>query len=151
MPDTHDIGRAFTHSVILDNAAPIVHKAFTAEYDDPCRHSPTLIIRTRFRRKGKWHGIRKSWLSVQIKLPTGPTLGTGNGPTPRWGIVLGWWRYPKLYDEWSALLRAVRMGRGPDARDATNYESPTSESVSESVRDVDRRRVDAADDAGAGS
>jgi hypothetical protein len=142
MPDTHDIGRLLTHSVRLADDAPIVHRAITAEFDDPCRYSNSLVVRTRFRRKGRWHGVRKSWLSLQIKLPT------GERQEARWGIVLGWWRYPE--DEgWSALLKAVQMGREPDERDSTNFELPTSESVSESVRDVDRRRVEPAGDAGA--
>jgi hypothetical protein len=138
MPDTHDLGRLFVHSVQLDPGAPIVHKAFTAEYDDPCRHSPTLVIKTPLRRRGRWHGIRKSWISVQVKLPTGEAV-----PGMRWGIVAGWWRFSKTLDEWSALLKAVRMGREPDGDDDTNYEAPTSASIRDSLIDVDRRRVDA--------
>lgn len=142
MPDTHDLGRLFTHSIYLDPRAPIVHKAFTAEYDDPCRHSPTLVIKTPFGRAGRWHGIRKSWLSVQIKLPTGGLIGA------RWGIVLGWWRFSKTLDEWTALLKAIRMGHEPDGDDDINFEDPTSESIGSTLIDVDRRRVPDAGDAG---
>lgn len=136
MPDTHDLGRLFVHSIYLDPSAPVFHKAFTAEYDDPCRHSPTLVIKTPFGRAGRWHGIRKSWLSAQIKLPTGGLIGA------RWGVVIGWWRFSKTLDEWSALLKAVRMGHEPDGKDERNYEDPTGESIRDSLIDVDRRRVD---------
>lgn len=142
MPDTHDLGRILTHSVQLDPGAPLVHRAMTAEYDDPMRFSRSLVIRTWFRRKGKWHGIRRSWLSVQIKLPTGERLDSA-----RWGIVLGWWRYPK--DEgWSALLEAVRTGR-KDGDESVNFEQPTSASIRRAQRYVYRRRVDAVTGPGA--
>lgn len=144
MPDTKDLGRLFVHSVQLDDGAPILHRAITAEYDHNGRYSNSLVIKTRMRRAGRWHGIRKSWLSVQVKLPTGPRLASGV-----WGIVLGWWRYPHD-DGWSALLKAVRMGKDTDGRDDINYEAPTRESIGSTLIDVDRRRVDAPDDAGAG-
>lgn len=137
MPDTHDLGRLFAHSMPLEPSAPVVHKAFTAEYDDPCRHSPTLVVKTPFRREGRWHGIRRSWISVQVKLPTGKVIDG-----MRWGIVLGWWRFSDTMDEWSALLKAVRMGHEPDGDDERNYEDPTGESIRGSLIDVDRRRVD---------
>lgn len=152
MPDTHDAGRLFTHSLVLDQDAPIVHKAFTAEYDDPCRHSPTLVIKTRFRRRGRWHGIRKSWLSVQVKLPTGPFLGQADsdGPTPVWGIVLGWWRTPKLHDEWAALIRAMRLGHEVDEDDEREFEDPEFDGTNESrgIGLVSGRRTDAVTDSG---
>jgi hypothetical protein len=142
MPDTHDLGRLFTHSVPLVTGSPIVHQAFTAEYDDPCRHSPTIVIKTPLRREGRWHGIRKSWLSVQVKLPTGkPVEGM------RWGIVVGWWRFSKELDEWSALLRAVRMGR-TDGDEAVNFENPTSASIRRALKLISGRRVPADGDAG---
>lgn len=143
MPDTHDLGRLFAHSVVLDPEAPIAHRAITAEYDDPCRYSNSLVIRTPLRRRGRWHGIRKSWLSVQVKLPTGEPLGA------LWGIVLGWWRYPED-DGWSALLKAVRMGR-TDGDEARNFEDPDGESMDRARRLTDRRRVDDPDDAGTGA
>lgn len=143
MPDTHDLGRLFSHAIYLDPRAPIVHRAFTAEYDDPCRHSPTIVIKTPFGRAGRWHGIRKPWLSVQVKLPTGGLIGA------RWGIVIGWWRFSKTLDEWSALLKAVRMGRETDDLDVANYEDPTGESTRLALIDVTRRRVDAPGRAGA--
>jgi hypothetical protein len=119
-----------------------VHKAFTAEYDDPCRHSPTLVVKTPLRRAGRWHGIRKSWLSVQVKLPTGERM------PGRWGIVLGWWRFSDTYDEWSALLKAIRMGR-TDGDEAVNYENPSSASIRRSLKLISGRRTDDPDDAGA--
>lgn len=140
MPDTHDVGRLFAHSMPLDPSAPIVHKAFTAEYDDPCRHSPTLVIKTPLRREGRWHGIRKSWLSVQVKLPTGKRVDG-----MRWGIVLGWWRFTDDLDEWSALLKAVRMGR-TDGDEAVNFENPTSASIRRALKFISGRRTDAPDD-----
>jgi len=143
MPDTHDAGRLFAHSVMLSPDAPVVHRAFTAEYEDPCRHSPTVVIKTPFRREGRWHGIRRSWLSVQIKLPTGKVVGG-----MRWGIVLGWWRFSKDMDEWSALLKAVRNGR-TDGDEAVNYEDPSSASIRRSVTIIAGRRTDDPDDAGA--
>lgn len=143
MPDTHDIGRLLTHSVQLDPGAPVAHTATTAEFDDPMRYSRSLVLKTGLRRKGRWHGIRKSWLSVQVKLPTGEPLTDAV-----WGIVLGWWRYPK-HEDWSALLRAVRLGKEPDGDDTTNFELPTSESIRGATRDVDRRRTDAVTEPGA--
>jgi len=145
MPDTKDLGRLFTHAVQLSPSAPVVHRAFTAEYDDPCRHSPTVVIKTPFRREGRWHGIRRSWLSVQIKLPTGKVA-----EGMRWGIVVGWWRFSETLDEWSALLKAVRMGHEPDGDDGINFEDPTSTSIRRTVELTDRRRVGDPDDAGAG-
>jgi hypothetical protein len=142
MPDTHDVGRLFTHSMPLEPSAPVFHKAFTAEYDDPCRHSPTIVIKTPLRREGRWHGIRKSWLSVQVKLPTGKAVDG-----MRWGIVFGWWRFSKELDEWSALLKAVRNGR-TDGDEAVNYENPTSASIRRALSYVTRRRVPADGDAG---
>ena len=136
MPDTHDIGRLLAHSVQLDPGAPLVHRAVTAEFDDPGRYSRSIVIRTPFNRAGRWLGIRKSWLSVQVKVPAGERLREAV-----WGIVLGWWRYPD--DEgWSALLEAVQTGKRPDERDERNFELPTRESVSGALRDVNRRRVD---------
>lgn len=143
MPDTHDLGRLFVHPARLDPGAPVAHRAFTAEYDYPGRHSPTLVLKTPFRRWGRWHGIRKSWLSVQVKLPTGERMAGA-----RWGIVLGWWRCPKT-DEWSALLKAVRMGHEPDGEDERNYEDPTSASTRRALSENTGRRVPADDDAGA--
>lgn len=141
MPDTHDLGRLFTHSVQLDPEAPAVHTAVTAEYDDPCRFSRSAVIRTRFRRRGRWHGIRRSWLSVQIKLPTGERITDAV-----WGIVVGWWRYPAIDEEWDALARATRLGKDPDG---TSYTAPTGASQDQSLIDVDRRRVDATGHPGA--
>lgn len=143
MPDTHDLGRLFAHSVQLDGDAPIVHRAITAEYDHGGRNSNSWVIKTRFARSGRWHGIRKSWISVQVKLPTGPFLASGV-----WGIVLGWWRDPDD-DGWSALLKAVRMGR-TDGDEAVNFEAPTSASIRRSLKLISRRRVADPDDAGAG-
>lgn len=146
MPDTHDAGRLFTHSVQLDPDAPIVHTAFTAEYDDPCRHSPTLVVKTPLRREGRWHGIRKSWLSVQVKLPTGKVVDG-----MRWGIVLGWWRFSDTFDEWSALLKAIRMGKEPDDADEREFTNPEFKGTNKDrgIGIVVRRRVDADGDAGA--
>lgn len=135
MPDTKDLGRLFTHAVQLDGDAPIFHRAITAEYDHNGRYSNSWVIKTKLARSGRWHGIRRSWLSVQVKLPTGPFLASGV-----WGIVLGWWRYPND-DGWSALLRAIRMGKEPDGNDDANYEAPTSESIRGTLIDVDRRRT----------
>lgn len=145
MPETHDAGRLFTHPVMLSPDSPVVHKAFTAEYDDPCRHSPTIVLRTWFRRAGRWHGIRKSWLSVQVKLPTGERI-----PGTVWGIVIGWWRYPKIDEEWSALLKAVRMGQEPDGNDQREFTDPEFEGTNadRGIGIVVRRRADAPDDAG---
>lgn len=145
MPDTHDIGRLFVHSMPLEPSAPVVHRAFTAEYDDPCRHSPTIVIKTPLRREGRWHGIRKSWLSVQVKLPTGPVI-----EGIRWGIVVGWWRFSETLDEWSALLKAIHLGHETDDLDEANYEDPTGESTHRSRELIAGRRVDDPDDAGAG-
>ena len=67
--DTHDLGRLFVHPARLADDAPVFHRALTAEYNDPGRHSNSLVIKTPFMREGRWHGIRRSWLSVQAKLP----------------------------------------------------------------------------------
>lgn len=143
MPETHDLGRAFTHSVQLDAGAPVVHRAITAEYDHGGRYSNSWVVRTPLARRGRWHGIRKSWVSVQVKLPTGERLASGV-----WGIVLGFWRRSDD-DGWSALLKAVRMGKDPDGLDDANYEFPTSASISSAMREVTDRRVDVPGDAGA--
>lgn len=145
LPDTHDLGRAFTHSVWLDKDAPVAHTALTAEYDHGGRYSHSLVIKTRLRRRGRWHGIRKSWLSVQVKLPTGKARDGGV-----WGIVLGWWRYADD-DGWSALLRATRMGKEPDDTDEREFTDPefTGTNKDRGIGLVDRRRVDAPGDPGA--
>lgn len=137
MPDTHDIRRLFAHSVQLDPSAPVAHKAITAEYDDPCRYSRSVVLKTPLRRRGRWHGIRKSWLSVQVKLPTGERIADAV-----WGIVLGWWRYPEPDQEWFWLQRAIELDHTPDGNDERNYTAPTSASIRYTVIDVDRRRVD---------
>ena len=136
MPDTHDMGRLFVHAARLTDNAPVFHRALTAEYDDPGRYSKSLVIKTPFMRKGRWFGIRRSWLSAQVKLPTGTAM-----PYARWAVVIGWWRYPKD-DGWSALLRATQLGHEPDGDDERNFESPTSESIHSALTDVTGRRVD---------
>jgi hypothetical protein len=125
--------------VQLDPGAPRFHTALTAEYDDPCRFSRSLVIRTGIHRRGRWAGIRLSWLSVQAKIP----IGTREDSV--WGIVIGWWRYPRVNEEWSALLKAVRLGR-TDGDEAVNYENPTSASARRALRRVYGRRMDAAVD-----
>lgn len=143
MPDTHDFGRLLTHLVQLDPGAPRFHTAMTAEYNDPMRYSRSLVIRTGIHRRGQWFGIRLSWLSIQAKIPI------GKREDGVWGIVLGWWRYPKGDDNWPQLLQAVQTGREPDERDAANFELPTRESIRGAVEQVDRRRVDAVTGPGA--
>lgn len=136
MPDTHDIRRLFVHSVQLDPDAPAAHRALTAEYDDPCRYSRSLVLKTPLRRKGRWHGVRKSWLSIQVKLPTGERISDAV-----WGIVVGWWRFPKLDQEWFWLQKAVELDHEPDEDDERNFTAPTSESISYTVIDIAGRRV----------
>lgn len=143
MPNTHDLRRLFAHSVQLDPGSPAVHTAITAEYDDPCRYSHSMVLKTPLRRAGRWHGIRKSWLSVQVKLPTGERIADAV-----WGIVLGWWRTPRLDQEWFWLQRAIELDHTPDEDDERNFTAPTSESIGYTVIDVDRRRVAAEPDAG---
>ena len=144
MPDTHDMGRLFVHAARLAHDAPVFHRALTAEYDDPGRYSNSVVIKTPFMRKGRWHGIRRSWLSAQVKLPTGTRM-----PDARWGIVIGWWRASR--DEgWSALLRATQLGHEPDGDDERNFESPTSASIHSALTDVTGRRVDDDERPGAG-
>lgn len=156
MPKTHDLGRLFGTSLRLSDDAPLVHTAISAEYDHGGRNCPkSVIIRTPMRRAGRWHGIRKSWLSVQIKLPTGDRhtkVSPKDGPSylsenPRWGIVLGWWRNADD-DGWSALARAVRLGR-TDGLESVNYENPTRESIRRAVRATFGRRTAGPGDAGA--
>lgn len=139
MPDTHDIGKLFTHAAQLSPDAPVFHRALTAEYDDPCRHSNSVVVKTPFRRAGKWFGIRKSWISMQVKLPLGKNMASV------WGIVIGWWRMPEVNEEWEALARATRLGSDPDER---QYTAPTSASIRESVELIAGRRTDSADDDG---
>jgi hypothetical protein len=146
LPKTHDFGRLFTTSLNLSEDAPAVHTAITAEYDHSgrkCEHS--LVVRTPLRRRGRWHGLRRSWLSVQIKLPTGERLTSG-----RWGIVLGWWRYPHD-DGWSALVRALHFGKAMDEADERDFTDPEFAGTNEDrgIGIVGRRRVDAPGDAGA--
>jgi hypothetical protein len=115
----------------------------TAEYDHGGRNCPwSVIVKTPFRRRGRWFGLRRSWLSAQVKLPFGEKL-----PVGRWGIVVGWWRYPDD-DGWSALLKAVRLGR-TDGDEAVNFESPTGASIRRALRIISGRRGDDAGDAGA--
>jgi hypothetical protein len=143
LPQTHDLGRAFTHPVQLDPDAPVLHRAITAEYDHGGRFSNSWVLKTPLARKGRWHGILTSWLSLQVKLPTGERMSSGV-----WGIVLGWWRHADD-DGWSALLKAVRMGR-TDGDEAVNYENPTSASIHRTLTDAAERRVDGTEHAGAG-
>ena len=143
--DTHDLGRLFVHPARLADDAPVFHRALTAEYSDPGRYSNSLIIKTPFRREGRWHGVRKSWLSAQVKLPT------GSRRDGVWGIVIGWWRDPE-YDDggYSTLLRATRLGHDLDGDDERNFSDPTSESIGGALSEIRRRGVDDPDDAGAG-
>lgn len=143
--DTHDLGRLFVHPARLADDAPVFHRALTAEYNDPGRYSNSLVIKTPFMRDGRWHGIRKSWLSAQAKLPTGPRVWGS-----RWAIVVGWWRDPE-YDDggYSTLLRATRLGHDLDGDDERNFSDPTSESISSALIEVDRRRTEPDADAGA--
>lgn len=146
MPQTHDLGRIFACSLNLSEDAPLVHRAITAEYDHSGRNCKrSLIIKTPFRRRGRWHGLRRSWLSCQVKLPTGEKL-----PVGRWGIVLGWWSYPDD-DGCSALLRAIHMGKEPDV-DEREFTDPEFEGTNKDrgIGIVDRRRVDDPGDAGSG-
>lgn len=139
--DTHDLGRLFVHAQPgIDPGAPRFHTAVTAEYDDPCRYSRSLVIRTGIHRRGRWFGIRLSWLSVQAKIPI------GERQDGVWGIVLGWWRYPKVDQEWEALAKATRLGADPDEE---YYTAPTSQGNSRALSDVAGRRTDTPVDAGA--
>ena len=141
--DTHDLGPAFVHPVRLSRDAPVIHRALTAEYEDPGRYSNSVVIKTPFRREGKWLGIRWPWLSVQAKLPAGPRI---NGA---WGVVIGWWRAPQDDGGWSTLLRATQLGHKPDGGDERNFEDPTSESIHSALTDVTGRRTDDEPHAGA--
>jgi hypothetical protein len=67
----------------------------------------------------------------------------------RWGIVLGWWRFPKANEEWTALAKATRLDHDLDELDECNFEDPTGASTRRALSDVDRRRVPSDDDAGA--
>jgi len=44
MPETHDLGRVFVHSIYLTENAPLFHTAETQELDDPFRTSPHSIV-----------------------------------------------------------------------------------------------------------
>jgi hypothetical protein len=144
--DTHDLGPAFVHPVPLRDDAPVVHAYVTQETDHPYRASRSVIVKTRFAREGRWHGIRKSWVSVQVKLPTGPKMADAV-----WGIVVGWWRHTGL-DEWEALLRALNQDHVPDGDDEREFTDPEFDGTNDDrgIGVIRRRRVDDPDDAGAG-
>lgn len=144
MPKTHDLGRLFVTSLNLSEDAPLFHTAITAEYDHGGRNcKKSLVIKTPFHSRGRWFGLRRSWMSVQVKLPfLGEPLAAGC-----WGIVVGWWFNPQD-DGWSALARAVRLGKD-DGYESVNFEDPTSASTRRSFGLISGRRAGGADDAGA--
>ena len=60
MPETHDLGRIFAHSIYLVERTRLVHLAPTQELDDPFRTSPhSLVVRLWPSRRGLvigwWH------------------------------------------------------------------------------------------------
>lgn len=44
MPETHDLGRAFIHTIYLIEGAPLVHLFPTQELDEPFRVSKNSIV-----------------------------------------------------------------------------------------------------------
>ena len=136
MPDTHDLGSAFTQYARVPVGAPVVQRGVTRETEGEYRVGTSVVLQTPFRRESRWLGLRLSWLSLQVKLPVGPRMEKS-----RHGVVVGRWRY-KMDEEWPALLAAIRMREDPDGDDKRNFENPTSESIRQSISDVDRRRVD---------
>lgn len=139
--ETHDCGRAFVHLVKLGPLAPVSHTTSTREIDHPYRVSSSLVLRTPFRRYGRWAGFRASWISLQIKLPIGPRLLNAGA----WGIVLGWWRRNPSDDEWVALMNAVRLDHEVDKADEREFTDPDFSDRTNEDRGIGivvRRRVD---------
>jgi hypothetical protein len=137
LPATHDCGRFFLHAIPLSPAAPVVHRALTAEYEDPGRYSNSVVIKTPFAREGKWLGVRMPWLSMQVKLPVGEWLLSA-----KWGIVVGWWRQPEDEGGWSKLLEATRLGHKPDGDDERYFNDPASAGLRGPLSPGIKRRVD---------
>jgi hypothetical protein len=143
MPETHDLGSTFAHYARVPIDAPLVQLGDTREIDGRYRAGDSLVIKLPLRREPRWFGLRLSWLSIQVKLPIGPKMEKS-----RHGAVLGVWRR-RIDDEWQALSEAVTLGKEWTVEDGVNFNAPTSESISEQVRVIADRRVDADGDAGA--
>ena len=60
MPQTHDLGPFFLHSIYLTENAPLFHTAETQELDDPFRNSRSIVARLWPSRRGLVLGLWKS-------------------------------------------------------------------------------------------